>query len=39
MDMLVKLLTSEYDVSDAQAQADAAEFVEKLRSSGCLEQQ
>ena len=39
MDMLVKLLTSEYDVSDAQARTDVVEFVEKLRSSGCLEQQ
>ena len=39
MDMLVKLLTSEYDVPDAQARTDVAEFVEKLRSSGCLEQQ
>lgn len=39
MDQLVKLLTSEYAVSDAQAWADVEEFIQKLRNSGCLELQ
>ena len=38
-DRLVKILTSEYAVSEAQARADVEEFVQKLRSSGCLELQ
>ena len=39
MDMLVKALTSEYAVSTEQAKSDVEEFIQKLRSSGCLEQQ
>lgn len=39
LDMLVKLLTSEYAVSDAQARTDAEEFIQKLQASGCLELQ
>ena len=39
MDQLVTHLTSEYDVTAAQAQLDAEEFVEKLRQAGCLDVQ
>ena len=39
LDQLVKLLTSEYAVSDAQARADVEEFIKKLQSAGCLELQ
>lgn len=35
---LVTALLTEYDVSRSVAEADADEFVEKLRSAGCLEQ-
>ena len=35
---LVKALLAEYDVSRSVAEADVDEFVEKLRSAGCLEQ-
>ena len=35
---LVAALLTEYDVSRSVAEADADEFVEKLRSAGCLEQ-
>ena len=34
---LVTALLTEYDVSRSVAEADADEFVEKLRSAGCLE--
>ena len=39
VDMLVKLLTAEYDVSAQRAQADAEEFVQKLHTAGCLDMQ
>ena len=35
---LVAALLTEYDVSRSVAEADADEFVEKLRSADCLEQ-
>lgn len=35
---LVAALLTEYDVSRSVAEADADEFVKKLRSAGCLEQ-
>ena len=35
---LVAALLTEYDVSRSVAEVDADEFVEKLRSAGCLEQ-
>ena len=38
MDQLVKALRSEYIVSEDQAREDAAAFVQKLRSVGCLEE-
>lgn len=34
---LVKALTAEYVVSEAQAQADVEEFLRKLNQVGCLE--
>lgn len=34
---LIDALTKEYDVSAAQAKADVQEFLEKLRTIGCLE--
>ena len=36
MDALVGALLAEYDVPPAQARADVEEFVEKLRTVGCL---
>lgn len=37
LDGLVNALTSEYAVSEAQARADAQEFLDKLAHVGCLE--
>ena len=34
---LIDALTSEYDVSEAQASADVEEFIEKLFKAGCLQ--
>ena len=36
LDALVGALLAEYDVPPAQARADVEEFVEKLRTVGCL---
>lgn len=36
MEVLVAALTAEYDVTARQAREDAEEFVQKLRSVGCL---
>lgn len=38
IDALVDALLSEYDVPAQQARADAEEFVEKLRSVGCIDE-
>ena len=38
-DALVAALLKEYAVSEQQARADVAEFLEKLQSVGCLDQQ
>ncbi len=35
---LAGVLTAEYDVSESVAAADAAAFLEKLKSVGCLEE-
>lgn len=35
---LIDALIGEYDVSAAQAEADIQEFLEKLRTIGCLEE-
>lgn len=37
LDALTKVLTDEYDVTEAKAQADVAKFVEKLNQLGCIE--
>lgn len=34
---LIEVLTSEYDVSEAQASADVDAFLDKLLESGCME--
>ena len=33
----IKVLTEEYDVTEAKARADAARFVEKLNCLGCID--
>ena len=38
-DALVAALLKEYAVSEQQARADVAEFLDKLQSVGCLDQQ
>jgi hypothetical protein len=37
LDGLVKALTAEYAVSEAQAREDVKEFLDKLAHAGCLE--
>ena len=37
LDGLVSALTAEYAVDEAQARADAREFLDKLAQAGCLE--
>ena len=37
MDGLVKAITAEYAVSEAQASADVEEFLNKLVQTGCME--
>lgn len=38
-DALVKVLTSEYAVSDGQARTDVEAFLQKLYQAGCLQMQ
>jgi len=37
LEKLTKVLTEEYEVTEAKARTDAAQFVEKLRSLGCID--
>ena len=36
---LVRALTAEYAIDEAQARADAQEFLDKLAQAGCLERE
>lgn len=38
-DGLVKALTDEYEVTEAEATADVDAFIQQLRAAGCLEDQ